>query len=78
MAPVNKINCKTANSPRPGEKSLRSSPSFSFLFGRKEKTKEAKRKEKPDKSIYLKVAGLEDAKMVNPQKVSDILRKTLI
>lgn len=50
--------------------------SFSFLFRRKEKQKEAKRKEKPDKSIYLKVAGAQAAKMVNFQKVPDILRKT--
>ncbi|MDD7493400.1 MAG: hypothetical protein SPL16_03345 [Eubacteriales bacterium] len=57
---------------------MKLSPSFSFLFGRKEKTKEAKIKEKPDKNIYLEVAGLEDAKMVNPQKTPDILRKTLI
>ena len=54
---------------------MRLSPSFSFLFGRKEKTKEAKKKEKPDKSIYLKVAGTEGAKMVNFQKAPDILRK---
>ncbi|MDD5810066.1 MAG: hypothetical protein PUD11_06200 [Clostridiales bacterium] len=53
---------------------MKLSPSFSFLFGRKEKTKEAKRKEKPDKSIYLKVASTEGAKMVNSQNAPDILR----